>query len=108
MKQILKLSAAPVAVLGAMAFFATATPAAAVDYCRTDVTAGVRGCGYSSLEQCQAMSAGRGGGCDVNPFPSGGSSNANTAGNTAGGSSNAFAYQPKAGSKSRTKAVAQH
>jgi len=95
MKQILKLSAAPAAVLGAMAFFATATPAAATDYCRMDVTAGVRGCGYSSLEQCQAMSSGRGGGCEVNPFP-------------AGGSSNAFAYQPKAGSKSRTKAVAQH
>ena len=95
MKQILKLSAAPAAVLGAMAFFATATPAAAIDYCRTDVTAGVRGCGYTSLEQCQAMSSGRGGGCDVNPF-------------SAGGSSNAFAYQPKAGSKSRAKPVAQH
>jgi len=103
MKQILKLSAAPAAVLGAMAFFATATPAAAVDYCRTDVTAGVRGCGYSSLEQCQAMSSGRGGGCDVNPFPAGGSTNANTA----GGSSNAFAYQPKAGSKNHTKPVRQ-
>src|SRR6476646_7624866 len=107
MKQILKLSAAPAAVLGAMAFFATATPAAAIDYCRTDVTAGVRGCGYSSLEQCQAMSSGRGGGCEVNPFPAGGSSNANTAGNTAGGSNNAFAYQPKPGSKIHAKPARQ-
>jgi hypothetical protein len=94
MKQILKLSAAPAAVLGTMAFFATATPAAATDYCRMDVTAGVRGCGYSSLEQCQAMSSGRGGGCEVNPFP-------------AGGSSNALAYQPQSGSKSRAKPARQ-
>ncbi len=92
MKQILKLSAAPAAVLGALGFFAMATPAAATDYCRTDVTGGTRGCGYTSLEQCQAMSSGRGGTCDANPFP-------------AGGNSNAFAYQPKAGSKVGAKPV---
>jgi len=95
MKQILKLSAAPAAVLGAAAFFATATPAAATDYCRTEVTAGTRGCGYTSLEQCQTMSSGRGGTCDVNPFPAGGS----------GDPSSAFAYQPKPGSKNRVKSV---
>jgi Protein of unknown function (DUF3551) len=88
-------SAAPAAVLGAAAFFATATPAAATDYCRTEVTAGTRGCGYTSLEQCQTMSSGRGGTCDVNPFPAGGS----------GDPSNAFAYQPKPGSKNRVKSV---
>ena len=60
-KQILKISAAPAGVLCALAFFSTATPAAAapVDYCRTD-TSGMRGCGFSSLEQCQAMASGRG------------------------------------------------
>jgi hypothetical protein len=84
--QILKISAAPAAMFCALAFFTTATPAAAagkVDYCRNDVTSQMRGCGYSSLEQCQAMSSGRGGACYENPFPSGGSS------------SSAYAYQPK-------------
>ena len=76
-KQIFKISAAPAGVFCALAFFTTATPAAAapVDYCRTD-TSGMRGCGYSSLEQCQAMSAGRGGDCSPNPYPSNASSNA--------------------------------
>src|SRR6266849_7455702 len=85
-KQILKISAAPAAVFCALAFFTMATPATAapVDYCRTDTTSGMRGCGYSSLEQCQAMSSGRGGSCFENPFPEGGSA-----------SSNAYAYQPK-------------
>jgi len=85
-KQVLKASAAPAAVFSALAFFTMATPATAapVDYCRTDTTSGMRGCGYSSLEQCQAMSSGRGGSCFENPFPEGGSA-----------SSNAYAYQPK-------------
>jgi hypothetical protein len=92
MKQLLKLSVAPAALV-ALAFVATATPAAAgspkgsIDYCRTDVTAGTRGCGYASLEQCQVMSSGRGGTCDVNPFPS-------------NASSSAYAFQP--GHKSGT------
>jgi hypothetical protein len=89
-KQILKTSVAPAAIFGALAFFTTATPAAAapVDYCRTDVTSGMRGCGYSSLEQCRSMSAGRGGSCSENPFPSSTSS-------TSSSSSNAYAFQPK-------------
>jgi hypothetical protein len=83
--QILKISAAPAAMLCALAFFTTTTAAAAgpVDYCRTDITSGMRGCGYTSLEQCQTMSSGRGGSCYENPFPSGGISNS------------AYAYQPK-------------
>lgn len=86
-KQILKISAAPAGVLCALAFFSTATPAAAapVDYCRTD-TSGMRGCGFSSLEQCQAMASGRGSNCYENPFPAGASGKA---------SSSAYAYQPK-------------
>jgi hypothetical protein len=45
-KQLLKISATPAAMFCALAFFSTATPAAAaqVDYCRTD-TSGMRGCG---------------------------------------------------------------
>ena len=98
MKQLLKTTVASAAAVFALGFVAMSTPAAAasnIDYCRTDITSGMRGCGYSSLEQCHAMSSGRGGTCDVNPFPAGGS----------GDPSNAFAYQPKPGSKNRVKSV---
>src|SRR6267142_6900332 len=79
---ILKISAAPAGVLCALAFFSTATPAAAdpVDYCRTD-TSGMRGCGFSSLEQCQAMASGRGSNCYENPFPEGGKASSSASGN---------------------------
>ncbi len=91
MKQILKISAAPAGVFCALVFFSAATPVAAapVDYCRTD-TSGMRGCGFSSLEQCQAMASGRGSNCYENPFPAGG--NASSSGKA---SSSAYAYQPK-------------
>jgi Protein of unknown function (DUF3551) len=91
MKRLLKTSAAP-AALATLAFVAMAMPAAAagpgngIDYCRTDVTAGMRGCGYTSLEQCHEMSSGRGGDCSPNPFPSNASSTA---------SSRAYAFQPR-------------
>ena len=87
MKQLLKMSAAPTAVFCALSLFTPTIPAAAasVDYCRHDVTSGMRGCGYTSLEQCQAMSSGRGGSCYENPFPEGSSSS----------SKSSYAYQPK-------------
>ncbi len=55
----------------AIAFLATATPkASAEDYCRTDVTSsGMRGCGFATKEQCEAMGSGRAGFCIPNPFP---------------------------------------
>jgi hypothetical protein len=82
MKRFLKLNAAP-AALFALAFAAMIPSAAsAEEYCRTDVTAGTRGCGYASLEQCQAMSSGRGGECYRDPFQA--------------DTSNALAYQPAA------------
>jgi hypothetical protein len=83
MKQLLKLTVAPASALFALALVAMATPASAGpnEYCRQDITSGMRSCGFSSLEQCQAMSAGRGGDCYRDPFL------ANT--------SNALAYQPK-------------
>jgi Protein of unknown function (DUF3551) len=88
--QFLKISAAPAGVFCALAFFSMATPAAAaqVDYCRTD-TSGMRGCGYSSLEQCQAMASGRGSNCYENPFPEGASAKASSS-----NASGAYAYQP--------------
>jgi hypothetical protein len=93
MKQFLKISATPAAASFALAFVAMTSPAAAspIDYCRTDVTSGMRGCGYSSLEQCQAMASGRGANCYENPFPEGASAKASSS----KASSSAYAYQPK-------------
>jgi Protein of unknown function (DUF3551) len=94
MKQLLKTTVASAAAVFALGFVAMSTPAAAAsntDYCRTDITSGMRGCGYTSLEQCHSMSSGRGGDCYPNPFPSGSASNSGT-GN---GTGNSYAYQPK-------------
>ena len=81
MKQLLRLTAAPAAALLALAFVAIATPASAGEYCRQDITSGMRSCSFTTLEQCQAMSSGRGGDCYRDPFLT--------------NSSNALAYQPK-------------
>ena len=91
MKQLLKLTAAPATALFAMAFVAMATPASAGEYCRQDVTSAMRTCGFDTLAQCQAMSAGRGGDCYRDPFLS--------------DPSNALAYQPKQHSKNLRKPV---
>jgi Protein of unknown function (DUF3551) len=81
MKQFLKMTAAPATALFALALVAMATPAAAYEYCRQDITSGMRSCSFSTLEQCQAMSSGRGGDCYRDPF--------------LGNSSSAYAFQPK-------------
>ena len=81
MKQLLKLSAAPITALSALAFVAMATPASAGEYCRKDVTSAVVSCSFDTLAQCQDMSSGRGGDCFRDPFlPA---------------TSSAYAYQPK-------------
>src|SRR5260370_33469283 len=82
MKQLLKLSAAPATALFALAYLAMATPAAAgpSEYCRQDVTSGMRSCSFETLEQCQAMSSGRGGTCYRDPLLT---------------DTGAYAYQPK-------------
>jgi hypothetical protein len=82
MKQFLKKTVAPSAALFALAFAAmTPTAASAGEYCRTDVSSAMRSCSFDTMEQCQAMSSGRGGGCARDPFlPD---------------SSNAYAWQPK-------------
>jgi Protein of unknown function (DUF3551) len=81
MKQLLKLSAAPITALSALAFVAMATPASAGEYCRKDVTSAVVSCSFDTLAQCKDMSSGRGGDCFRDPFlPA---------------TSSAYAYQPK-------------
>jgi len=68
MKQLLKTSMAPITALCALAFVAMATPAAAGEYCRKDVTSAVVSCSFDTLAQCQDMSSGRGGDCYRDPF----------------------------------------
>lgn len=102
MKQLLKTTVASAAAVFALGFVAMSTPAAAAsnpDYCRTDITSGMRGCGYTSLEQCHSMSSGRGGDCYPNPFPSGSATNASNS----TGSGNSYAYQPKHSVSKRTR-----
>jgi hypothetical protein len=82
MIKLSKLNAAPATALFALALGAMApSPASAGAYCRTDVTSHMQSCSFDTMEQCQAMSSGRGGSCDRDPFPAAGSS--------------AYAYQSK-------------
>jgi len=82
MKQLLKLTAAPAAALFALALGEMAPSAASAgEYCRTDVSSHMQSCSFDSMEECQAMSSGRGGSCDRDPFLA--------------TTRRAFAYQPK-------------
>jgi hypothetical protein len=90
MKQFLKMTVAPASAMLALAFVAMTTPASAGEYCRTDVSSHMQTCGFDSLEQCQAMSSGRGGSCDRDPFLT--------------DTRSAYAYQPK---QSRSKRPVQ-
>lgn len=81
MKWILTGIAAPAAAILFALAFAGSTPASAGEYCRIDVSSRMMGCGYDTLEQCQAMSSGRGGDCLRDPFLK--------------SPANAYAYQPK-------------
>jgi len=74
---------ASAAALSAFAFFMMAAPAAHADeYCLTGNQA-AHGCGYPSMETCQASAAGLGGMCKP------------AASNSATNPSDAQAYQPK-------------
>jgi hypothetical protein len=82
-------------ILGAM----TTGSASAGEFCRQDVTGHMTGCGFSTMEQCQASSAGMGGDCFRDPNLPANTANAGNKANTANGGkksspSNAFAYQP--------------
>jgi hypothetical protein len=82
MKEFLKATTAPAAaLLAAIAFGAMTTPdASAAEFCRTDVSGHMTGCGFASMAQCQAASAGIGGDCFRDPYLS--------------DSKNAYAYHP--------------
>jgi Protein of unknown function (DUF3551) len=81
MKSISKMITASAAALSTLVLVAIAAPAAhAGEFCNTN-TSGMRGCGYSNLEQCQATISSTGGNCARDPFYS--------------DTKNALAYQPK-------------
>jgi hypothetical protein len=94
MKQFLKATTAPAAALfAAIAFGAMTTPdASAAEFCRTDVTGHMTSCGFASMAQCQAASAGIGGDCFRDP--------------SLGDSSNAYAYHPASPRSSNGSATA--
>lgn len=71
------------ATLGAM----TPGSAKAGEICRQDVSGHMTGCGYDTMEQCQAASSGIGGDCFRDP---------KLGNSSASNGSNAYAYQPNA------------
>jgi hypothetical protein len=77
------------ATLGAM----TASPARAGEFCRTDVTGHMTGCGFDTMDQCHDAASGIGGDCFRDPNFKGTPGNASNA--TNGNSRNSFAYAPK-------------
>jgi hypothetical protein len=95
MRDVLKVTtASAAAVVVAIALGTLFAPkASAGEFCRRDVTGHMTGCGYDSMDQCQAASAGVGGDCFRDPSLPEGKSASN--GRKAGNGSNAFAYQPK-------------
>jgi hypothetical protein len=70
MKEFLKATTAPAAaLLAAIAFGAVTTPdASAAEFCRMDVSGHMTSCGFDSMEQCKAASAGIGGDCFRDPY----------------------------------------
>jgi hypothetical protein len=85
-RELLKGATAPAAaVLTAIAFGAMMAPASAAEFCRTDVTGHMTSCGFDSMAQCQAASAGIGGDCFRDPYLK----------DTKNDSKNAYAYRPK-------------
>jgi hypothetical protein len=106
MKDVLKVTTASAAALVVAIALGTLTApkASAGEFCRTDVTGHMTGCGFSSMEQCQAASSGIGGDCFRDPSLPAGQSASN--GRKAGNSGNAFAYQPKSSHTRRGSAAA--
>jgi hypothetical protein len=91
MRASTKLSV-PAATFVAAVILGAITPgsASAKEFCRQDVTGHMTGCGFDTMEQCQAASAGIGGDCFRDPNLA-----TNSAANSANRKpSNAFAYEP--------------
>ena len=96
MSLFLRLGASAAVIATAALFSALTTGSAnAYEFCRRDVTAFMTSCSFSSMEQCQAMSAGRGGDCFRDPWlPNKEASNP----------ANAYAQAPKPARKVKSSA----
>jgi hypothetical protein len=69
MKAFLKVGAPVAAMVAIVALGAmTGNQAKAGEFCRQDVTGHMTGCGFNTMEQCKAASAGIGGDCFRDPF----------------------------------------
>ena len=70
MSRIFAFSAIAVMALASLALLEAVQPAAAKDYeyCRQDISSGMRQCGFDTMEQCLAMISGRGRSCVRDPF----------------------------------------
>ena len=88
MNLFLRLGAPATAIAAAAIFGALTTgSASAGEFCRQDVTGHMTSCSFSSMEQCQAASAGIGGDCFRDPW---------LANKPNSDPANAYAYAPKA------------
>jgi hypothetical protein len=76
-----KLTASAAMLFTSVFFVMTAPTAQAEDYCITNGAQAAHGCGYPSMETCQAASSGIGGTCSLSA--------------SSKSSSDAMAYQPK-------------
>jgi hypothetical protein len=95
MKLILQTTAVPAAAIFALAFFAmTPTKVSAGEFCRQDVTGHMTGCGFATIEQCQAASAGLGGDCFRDP---------NLTASSTSSASNAYASQRRPSHSAKRK-----
>jgi Protein of unknown function (DUF3551) len=88
MNLLLRLGAPATAIAAAAIFGALTTDTAtAGDFCRRDVTGHMTSCGFATMEQCQAASAGIGGDCFRDPW---------LANKDTSNPANAYAQAPKA------------
>jgi hypothetical protein len=86
MRAFYKLGVPAAAFVAAVILGAVTTgSASAGEFCRQDVSGHMTSCGFSSMEQCQAASAGIGGDCFRDP---------NLANTNSSSNSNAFAQAP--------------
>lgn len=86
---ILRNLAASAAILSASALFVMTAPAArADDYCITNGAQAAHGCGYPTMEVCQAASAGIGGSCSL-------SASSKSSSDSLKNSNASMAYHPK-------------
>jgi uncharacterized protein DUF3551 len=96
MTPILRNLTASAAILSASALFVMTAPAArADDYCITNGAQAAHGCGYPTMEACQAASAGIGGTCSLSASSKSSDDTSKNARASLRNSNASMAYSPK-------------